>query len=301
MTTRKQIALALAWIALVGLAGYETRVVFQQREELRAVRQGFDRLAADIAQFRGARDSAARELAEAEQQLAALPALRPEEASLPAGRREEINTWLARVRRLRQIFDERPDQRIPEMPLLKDEDWLRVARNATLDSEDGVRKGLAGIRSAAIARLGSQFSSALKKFATAANPETSATIFALAPYMEHAVDATLLERYELKKSTTSRGDSEWIVQNKTPIDADYDSRYQLKASSNGSFSGGSLYGPMAWIPDFNERLLRATKDYRQANQNVPPADMADVLPFFTPPLDPATAEKVIRALRERGP
>lgn len=211
-----------------------------------------------------------------------------------------MNQWLLRVKRLQQVFDERPDQRTPEMKLLQDEDWLRVAKNASLDSDEHVRRALADIRAAALVRFGSQLLPALRRFATSSNSNASATIFALAQFLEPGTDATLLERYELKKSSTSRGGTEWTVQNTTPVDADYDTRYQVRASSEASHGTGGLVGPMAWIPDFRERLQRAAADYRQVNKHTPPTGIADLLPFFSPPLDPATTDKVIKAYQERS-
>jgi len=301
MKPRQVSALAAVFLAFLGFAGYETRVVIQQQGQVEALCKRAAQLAAELATLRRERDVDAKDLAEAERQFAALPPLRAGDPTISPERRTEMKAWLARMKRLRQLFDERPDQRIPEMQFLTDQDWLRVAKNNELDSDDGRRKALAAARDAAISHFTSQLSAALRKFAKTAGVDTPATIFALGPFFDNPVDAALFERYELRKAAPSglRGNIEWSAQNKSPIDLDYDSQFSVRVSDSGNSGMGTMYAPLAWIPDFRERLARASKDFAAAGKIPSSGGLADVLPFFNPPLDPATVEKILKAERDR--
>ena len=297
MNPRHVFSLAAAFLALLGFAGYETSVALQQRGQLAALRQRAAQLAAESATVRRERDADANDLAEAERQLAALPPLRDDALNVSPQRRTEIKAWLARVRQLRRLFDERPDQRIPEMQFITDQDWLRVSKNIEFDTDEGRRKALAAARDAAAARFLPQLSSALRKFAK--TPLTDPTsVFALTPFCEPPIDSSLLERYELGKTTETP--PRWQVQTKAPLDPDYDSRHHVNVYVDGrGYGSGSLGAPWAWIPDFREQSSLAYKAYAEANKGTSAPSLAEALPYFNPPLSPALAEKLLKAERDR--
>jgi hypothetical protein len=188
------------------------------------------------------------------------------------------------------------------MQLLKDEHWLRVAKEANFTSEDDIREALGGIRDAAVRRYVDQLVPALKAFAQSANPESPATIASLVPFLETGVDAAMLERYELQSKTSTRlgGSVEWSVTNKAPLDSLYDSRFEINASNVGSTGLNISPGPMPWISDFPERMKSAMAEYRQIHQDVRPASIADVLSLFQPPLDSAIIDRVRKGELERS-
>lgn len=297
MNRRRWLTFAAGFLALLGFSGYEAVTVRQQAEQLTALRQRATQLAAESAARRHEHDVTAQELAEAERQLAALPPLPAGAGNIPPERRAEMKAWLARVKHLRRLFDEQPGQRIPEMQFLTDQDWLRVAKAADIDSDEGRRKALAAVRDAAVARFIPQLSAALRKFAKA-SPGEAATIFALAPFCDPLIDPSLLERYEISK-TTERV-PQWHVQTKAPLDADYDSRHVVNVYVDGrGYGSGTSPAPSAWIPDFREQTMRAYKAYTEANKGTSPPGLAEALPYFNPPLAPALAEKLLKAERER--
>jgi len=49
---------------------------------------------------------------------------------------------------------------------------------------------------------------------------------------------------------------------------------------------------------FQERSFRATHDFSAANKGAAPAGIAQLIPYFNPPLDEATAAKLRAARRE---
>ncbi len=292
-----------AFIVLAGLARYEMQVASRQNQALVALRQRAAQLAAESASLRRERDATAQDLAAAEQQLAAVSKPRPDDPTFPPERRNEMKAWLSRVKNLHQLFDARPDQRIPEMQFLTDQDWLRVAKNARFDTEDDARRALAAMRDAAISHFTPQLSAALRKLIKSPGIDGLLNIYVLAPLLERPGDAPLLERYELVKGLPDGlrlgGEVTWTVQTKAPVDAGYDSRVYVSASDSGSFGFSSAGAPAAWIPNFGERLTRATKDYTAARNGSTPVGLADILPFFNPPLDPAVAQNLLKTERER--
>ncbi len=293
--------LGLGFLALAGIGGYEASVLSRRREQLHALGTASAQLRADLAKLQRENLAATEDLAHAERQLAALPTKRPSIADVAPEREIELGIWLARVKQLRRLFEEKPDQRIPELNLLTDRDWLRDAKTARLDSEDGIRRALARIRDSAITAFQqTQLSPALRKFAKTADDDATPTIFALTPFFDTPVDPALLGRYELSsvKNSSSRGGLEWRVQTLAPIDPDYDGRQQITANRLGNSGASSAGAPYAWIPDFQQRLQRAYKSFSETKKGTAPNGLADVLPFMTPPLPPATVEKLLNVERE---
>ncbi len=301
MTRLNVYLFATAFLVLAGVFGYQARVAHQHAQELAVLHKRSAQLTAETASLRRQHDASSRDLGEAERQLASLPTPRSADPSVSPERRGEMKTWLGRVKRLRQLFEERPDQQIPEMQFLTDQDWLRVAKTVSFESEEATRRSLAAIRDTAISNFTQRLSAPLRELAKSPNADGLTTILALTPFLTQPVDTTILDRYELVKFPSTRlgGRFEWSVQNKAPIDEDYDSRVQISASESGSYGASSKPGVLGWIPDFQERLMRAAKDYAAAKKDPSPPDMAELIAYFRPPLDPTTAEKAARAMRER--
>jgi hypothetical protein len=301
MTARSLFLLA-ALLALLSAGIFEARVLLRQREELSALQKRTAESTRQVAVLRGENDAARRSLDAAERNLAAHPAPMALDAAT-AARQKETNAWLARVKHLKGLFDERPGQRIPEMQWLTDDDWLRVAKRASFDDEHGTRKALGELRDTAKGKFISRLGPALRSFARTTNGEPPASILTLAAHFEIPVQAAILERYEVIVGDPNggRSGSHLIVREKAPIDADYDSRPSANAQANGNGGSGSLHPPLAWIPDFRARTQNAYRAYSEANQGARPNGMAQVLPFYHPPLDPTKIELILRFERERGP
>lgn len=295
----RSLFLIAALLALVSAGVFQARVILRQREALHALQKRTADAQRQAASLRRECDTARHDLNAAEQQLAALPPRTFLDAAT-ATRQAETNAWLARVKKLKQLFVERPDQRIPEMQWLTDEDWLRVAKRASFEDEHGTRKALGGLRDVAKGKFISRLSPALRAFAGTADGEPPASSLALASHFSGPIDAGVLQRYEIIKGSVSGdiGQGVLTVREKTPIDADYDSRWH--ASSNGlNYSHGSAGAPYAWIPGFRERSARAHRAYTEANNGARASTTAHAIPFYNPPLDPAKIELILRFERDR--
>lgn len=295
MSRRHVIAVVLLWLALAGFAGFKVRQVAGQRMMHAALQAMLRQREMEAAALRRECATVTAELAQAEQQLAVLPAVNATLAKLKPEQRDEIDLWLGRVRRLRQVFADHPERRIPEMQFLKDEDWMRAAKTHPMRTEDEIRAAAAAIRSRAVGYFTAQVRAALRKFQTSANGEKLTDIRTLAPYFEGGVDLAMLQRYEvIAQGAASRGNREpmWLVANKDPIDPDYDTRYQLSATGLTASAGLAQ-----WHPEFSARQQAAYAAQRRANASDSINRTADLLPYFKPPLEPDLAERLERSER----
>jgi hypothetical protein len=298
VSTRTLVVVAVSIAAVAGTI-YEARVATRQREQLQALQNRSAQWEQQTAALRRERDDTLKELKIAERQLAELsPTTGISQSSAERARETEIKAWLARVKQLKRLFAENPARQIPEMQLLTDDDWLRVAKQAELDSDMTMRKALATVRDAAKAKLVRMMAQALGKFTKVANNQLPLTTTELAPYFDPPIDSTMLQRYAMVRTgSAATADGYRAIQEKTPIDEDYDNGYQVGA--NGSY--GSMPPPFAWIENFQTLEQHAYKAYADANKGASPAKISQLIPYFDPPLAPATAEKLIKAESERKP
>ena len=300
---RSIVVSSLGLLGSIGFLGYTTSVAHRQEQQLQTLHQRSSQLQNELISTRREHDAVAREVQEAERQLASIPtpATTAGAVEIAAERRAEMANWLKRVKRLKQLFDERPDQRVPEMKYLTDQDWLKVAKRVDLEAENGERKAFAAIRDAAAGHFTPQLSEALRKFATSSGDSAPPPMSVFARFLDPTADPEMLDRYEIIKTTEPYEKAQrWRVQTKAAIDADYDSRHYVDAYVDGrGHGGGSTGAPWAWIPDFRSQTERAHRAFTAANKGTSATGLADVLPYFNPPLSPALIEKLIKAEREQ--
>ncbi len=290
MTRARLLFFGFLGLALVAGATWLTHAVRSQASERAALAARLRALEAEAAALRGEQALAQRELAQAEAQLASLPLFKVRPA---AGRPTEIDDWLAHVQRLHELFEQRPDQRIPEMQFLIDADWLRTAKTFPLETEEDVRKALAEIRSHAINRLASRLSPAIRKYLVDPASPRPESAQALAGYLEQPLDPLLLMRYEITdRPRALRSGSNWALRLREAVDPDYDARFTI--NSDGWYSNSGL---LAWEPELEERYRQATRSYAKANPNASSRDVENIIPYFDPPLEPTLAARLIRAER----
>lgn len=301
MTRRLLVSLAATWLALAAFVGYETIAIRRQHAEIDTQRAALGQLESEATALRHRQATLAAELAEASRQLGALPTPPADLHASSEGEADRLQSkvWLASVKRLRQLFDERPEQRIPELALLRDEDWLRIAQRHRFDSEKAVRKALADARTTALGHFARQLAAAIRIHLRTSNGARPVSAAALAAGFSMPVDPAIFDGYEIvdgKPSPASSG-SPWLVRNKAPVDPMYDTRYQIGAQ--GSVS--SSLGPWAWFPGLREQTQSATENYRRVHVGVSPAAFAEIVPYFDPPLDPAIAEALLELERNARP
>lgn len=297
MTPARFLLLGLALVAWCGIAAVHVHLAPAQRSQLEALRQRTTALERQLAELRLQQQSFARDLQLAEQQLSRLPPITVSIASPATEPREPaIAAWIARIKQLRDLAARHPEQMIPEMQLLGDDDWLRLGRTASFNSDDDRRQSLAALRTAAKSHFITRLSAAAQKFTLSDLTRIPKSALELAPHFDPPIDPAILQRYEIKTNpdTASRR-PRWFVRETAAVDEDYDSRVRVEA--NGSHGANS--GPLAWHDDYTDRLRRAHEAYHAAHAGAKPAGLAQLAPYIQPPLPPRAFEKLLQTERQR--
>ncbi len=278
--------------------GFEVAAFSQRRTEQESLERSIATAERALAQLARQRAALARDLALAEQQLARIPPVRlPDDTSAGTGDDQVVAAWHARAVTLRALAAGTPAALIPEMKLLDDEDWLRVAQTAAFDTEAQRRQALAKLRTAAKVRFEVLLAETVARFKTAHGDRIPATALDLAPYLSPPADVAMLARYAVMNRDPYAQNSRdgWGLRESSAVDADYDSRHTVSSNrGRGSSSGFS-----AWIDDLTPRLRQARQAFAAANQGAQPTGISQVLPFIDPPLPPQAVEKLLEAERNR--
>jgi hypothetical protein len=277
---RSSLVIALLAI-LVALAFVisESHDIALGRDSLSSEQKRMARLEQQLAELRQQRDDALRQLDVVAQRLASASVdATPRGVSADPARAAAVDSWLSRVKRLKQTFDDHPDQRIPELSLLTDLDWMTLARQQQLDSEEGMRKARAKARDAAFYTFQPSLGQALRDYVAAANGAPLLDLSQLVPYLKPPVDATFLQRYEIASALTpvSRGDRRQITE-RSPVDEELDIRHTILIDAAGRGNGG---GSIPWVIDsWRQASVDALNEFVAANNGQRPKSEADTLPY----------------------
>ena len=202
--------------------------------QLTAAREDNDRLRADVADLPKLRG----EVTQLRNDVMELARLRTGESatntanatsSLPAA----IEDWrLPILDQLRQLIDQMPERKIPEMRFLTDEDWLFVAQSAGavgLDTDDQVRDALSRLRTAAKWHFVSMMWQALEGYTKASGGQLPAALSQLQAYFPSPVDDSILQRYQILQTgnvSDLAPDQPWAAE-KAPVDEGHDLLFQI--------------------------------------------------------------------------
>jgi hypothetical protein len=291
------VLLSVALLAGGGIGTIEYRFAARQRAELRALRERNAIADRQLAELRQQGERLARDLRAAEDQVGQLPAVSVSLSAAEVARPDSaIAAWVARTRQLRDLLARRPEHAAPELQLLLDEDWLRIARDAEFETDVQQRRALAELRKQAKSRFVSRLVQAVQKFTTADFTRTPTDVNEIAPHFDPPIDAAILARYEIKSNPAdAKSRARWVIRDRLPVDEEYDSR--IRVESTGSH--GSTGGPFAWNEELGEQIKRAQQKFSAERPGIRPANIADVIPYVQPPLSPATVERLLRLDRER--
>jgi RNA polymerase sigma factor (sigma-70 family) len=313
MTTLQKTLVAATVAVLAGAGVYETRHAARLRDQVQTLRQQQASLSQQFQNMQRERDEASRQLAamrDENERLNRNPAelqrLRGEVAALRQTVQERSTTETAartreaRIALLRERFDQMPEKRIPEMAFLTDKDWAAATRNADMETADGARQAMNGLRSAAKGNFLNAMRDAFRKYAATANggsllndAELARLINAnngllptelaqLKPYFGVPVDDAILERYQYLPPTKLHDNLSDIMVKEIapPVDAEYDTHHEIGLDSGG-------VGNVNLVRD---AVSVAIESYR-ANNGRLPGDPIEIAPYLKQPLDVALVRK----------
>jgi RNA polymerase sigma factor (sigma-70 family) len=217
MTTLQKTIVGAVLATAIGFGIYENRLASRLGEELNTERANRTSLAEKLNQLQRERDNtterltaslAELELLKSDDKALELMRLRGRIAGLDATRRDEQNDpvaatareWLSRVQWLKNRVEETPGAKIPEFRFLTEKDWVEVAKDADLETEDGIKLAFSRLRFQAVRGFAPRMQSALDTYVKKSGGQLPTEISQLKTSFEPPVEDSVLERYRLLKT-----------------------------------------------------------------------------------------------------
>jgi RNA polymerase sigma factor (sigma-70 family) len=211
MTTFQKIAVTAALTVTIGAGIYQAKQAHDARNAVAKLQAEQTPMAMEIARLQAEANKLSELLADAKDQKQLTQAQFNEllklrgQMGVKQANAEVVNdpafqkaqTWLDKEKKIREQFELHPEQKIPEMQFLTEEDWLDHARHADVDTANGLRIALSNIRAAASGAFAMKFTLALQAYMTANQQQLPETPSQLAAYFNPPLqDAdALLSRY----------------------------------------------------------------------------------------------------------
>ena len=291
---------ATTFAIAVGTGIYEASRASQSQEQARALLLQRDSLTEQIQLLQEDYDRAAKSLAVAQNgsgrshDQSELLRLRAEVTKLRNDSRElaqlkgaafpkgndpaesEMRSWVSRVNKLKERLGQLPDQKIPELQFLTDQDWLDAVRDIKhLDTEADSSKALSALRNSARNEFAGALQNALRGYAQAGNNQAPTDLAQLKPYFASFVDESVLQRYEFAQPGM-------VTTKASPLDEQDDKYYQISMNTIGVSSGAE------------NTLQQAVEAFSAANTGQNPTDPAQLLPYVKTPAEQAALQNLIQ-------
>ncbi len=315
MTTLQKGLIAATFAVVAGTGIFEAHQASQLRGRNQTLEQQQAPLAEQIRQLQRERDTATNRLAGLLVENAGFKAnpletevlkLRGEIAVL---RRNSSQTndpsvqtakaWLAKKQKLQMAFADNPDQVIPEMQFLTDEEWLDLVKGLKLDSDNEIHSAMGFVRTSAKLNSAPMIQNALKKFLAANNGNWPNDISQLEPLLEQPMDDAILERYKIldKNETQSGWLNGMILIEKVAVN-----KWSEPQVSIGPTSVGQAAPPPPVRLSFPKELIPALHSFQSSSsEQIPfqtPEDYNKLAPFVTSPGQKVALENMIKALKD---
>ena len=187
----------------------------------------------------------------------------------------------AKIDALRAAIAAMPAQSIPELSLLTEQDWLKIATDADLSGEIGIRKAISYARSTAKGKLAPLLTTSLKDYLAEHNGILPNDPTQLASYFSPPLEAGVLERYQMlvtgKASDTVSPDGRfnWIIKETTEVDPEYDSILQVSAVGHG----------LATSDATTRAIEQARAAWNAAHPSERSTDLSQLLPYAATPAE----------------
>jgi RNA polymerase sigma factor (sigma-70 family) len=258
MTTLQKTVISTALAVAVGTGIYTARQAVDLRDKNQTLQQERASLTEQVQQLQGERDRAtnrldsmAEEIAQIKNHNSELLRLRGEVARLRRESQElaklksggalgnpasEDESWIKRIRSLKQRVEQTPEAIIPELQFLTDQDWMEAARNRLETAEDYLR-ALDDVRSRAQARFLDKAGPALQKYLAANSNQFPADVLQLKPYFEDPPGDDILQHYQVAPPSSNplagrSGGDGWVITPKSQQEGTF-----MALGQNGGVSG----------------------------------------------------------------
>jgi hypothetical protein len=305
MSAIKTAAVATAVIAAVTLGVYQNHQASKLQSQLETLKAQIHP-DAQLAEMAAERDKALRQLAALQAENDRLNQTTPELLRL----RDEIGrlkrdtnstktdpsiiaakSWVGRLNLLKSRLEQSPEQRVPEMQLLEEEDWLAAVKSPDLQSEEDYRRAFASLRNTAANKLALKVQPALARYLEANNKTFPTDVNDLLPYLEPK-DPALLSRYAVVPSSkvmSVKMGGDWIVTQKAPVDSEFDTQFVIGPNGFGSCSWPKEGQP---TEEDYDAIASAKEAFANANDNRDFNALEDLEPFLNTPEARVAYEKI---------
>ncbi|MEO6993357.1 MAG: hypothetical protein ABI273_06990 [Lacunisphaera sp.] len=194
---------------------------------------------------------------------------------------------IERTAALKGYLADHPEKGIPELRLLRDEDWIETIGNGKLDNEADMRKALSLVEMRAKIIFGASIAVAVKDFQSANNGQLPSTITKLAPFLTHPENDDLLSAFEPATPEDSRAaPSERLFKRKPSIDEWY-----------GSFLYVGIDMVSARPIGLGWEVERGISEYAKMH-HVLPTDYSQVIPLVKNNPTPSAMSDIFSALQK---
>jgi hypothetical protein len=161
---------------------------------------------------------------------------------------DEMPRMQARVARLRQWLEEMPEEKIPELKFLSEDDWIRRVDDP-LVTDDDYRSAMSDLRMDADGRFARKAFPALQQYVEVNNGQFPTDLSQLNPYFEAPIDDAILQRYEIvptKSLVSSLAElgGDWLITEKAPINKELDLRTAIGTNRCRNTMEGGRWDPV---------------------------------------------------------
>ena len=145
--------------------------------------------------------------------------------------------WSERVTQLKQWLEVNPSEKIPELQLLTEDDWLDSIHPLTLDTAEEYSRAMSTVRANAELRMLGPLGGAFRQFVREHNGEFPTDLSQLKPYLKSPIDDAILQRYQIMAGANLvselQGNGDWVITQKAPVNEALDSRFAFGPTSGG--------------------------------------------------------------------
>ena len=204
-------------------------------------------------------------------------------ATEPEPMADAAKNWLTRLNALKTRLQEHPEAQVPEMQLLKEEDWLAAVKSPNLESDEDFRKAFATLRNTAQGKFAAIIHPALLKYMKENNAQFPTDLAQLLPHCDPPLDPSMLTRYSIQPAAdvpNVKVGGKWAITQNAPVDPEFDSRNVIGPDGHGS---ASYPKPTALTPKEFDSLRPAFKAYEAANNGREATLPEEIEPFLQTP------------------
>jgi hypothetical protein len=282
--------LVVTSLLLAAGAAFQVHLLYRQRVQSHELLQKTAALDSRIRQIRDQRDRTLATLSSAQKAMEPTPL----QSGKPATENSALGAWLGRVSHLEQSLKEAPGRGIPEMKYLNSNDWLSVTMDNPLDTDAKIRDALSKLRALAKAKpeVATNLSNALLAYRKSNDGLLPSDPAQLQPYLKPRLPDELLRRYEPAPEVAGENDANGLIrdgmrflgsgrvvlQEKAPVDEDYDTWFGFMENGGRATLGVSRLG---------KAVDQAMKSFTLANNGQNAATPEQLLPYLSIPIEPA--------------